>query len=68
MFTRRDVLKGLVLGGFVASLVTSESSAAGLVAGLPTENLLTNGSFEMNGFGRSMTGWSIVELTTQDDR
>ncbi|MEN9802763.1 MAG: hypothetical protein RLZ37_1888 [Actinomycetota bacterium] len=66
LYSRRNVLKGL----FVVGVATSISPAtvgvhASFLQG-SERNLLTNGSFEMNGFGRTMTGWTVTELPEVD--
>lgn len=67
VYTRREVLTRLVFGGLVASLAATQTNGTRLLAEEPSANLLTNGSFEQNGFGRTMTGWTIVDFTVQAD-
>jgi hypothetical protein len=61
LYSRREVLKGLIIFGVATSLSTAPAGAHTPFVQGSERNLLRNGSFEMNGFGRTMTGWTVTE-------
>lgn len=67
LYTRRDILKGLIMSGVATSImVTSVSSARSFVRATET-NLLHNGSFETDGFGRTISGWTVSIEPPEDN-
>jgi hypothetical protein len=64
--SRREVLKGLIIFGVTSAVIATPVVAIDSVVQGTQQNLLQNGSFEMNGFGRTMTGWTVTELPEVD--
>lgn len=60
MYTRRDVLKGLLMSGVATSLMATPVSGTRSLAVVTEANLLRNGSFERDDFGTTITGWTVT--------
>jgi len=62
LYSRRNVLQGLLIVGVATAVCpTSIGAERSLLQGTE-QNLLRNGSFEMNVMGSAVTGWTITEL------
>lgn len=60
MFTRRDILKGLIISGVATSVMATPVSSARAFVRVTETNLLRNGSFEVDGFGATISEWTVL--------
>jgi hypothetical protein len=55
--TRRTFLAGT---GVAAALLIAAAAGCAPTPVVPKPNLLTNGSFEVDGFGTAISGWTVT--------
>ena len=60
LYSRREILKGLVIFGVTSAVVATPVDAIDSVVQGTERNLLRNGSFEMDPFGSTITGWTVT--------
>ncbi len=60
LYSRREILKGLVIFGVTSAVAATPVDAIDSVVQGTQQNLLQNGSFEMNPFGSTITGWAVT--------
>lgn len=66
LYSRRDILKGLLISGVATSVVATLVSGTRSSARASETNLLRNSSFEMNGFGTAISEW-VVTITPPEE-
>lgn len=60
LYTRRDILKGLLISGVATSVMATPVSSARSFVRVTETNLLRNGSFETDGFGTTISEWTVT--------
>lgn len=59
MFTRREMIVGLLVGGATMAVATGIGGSERVTAGTGERDLVRNGSFEFDDQGAAITGWTI---------